>query len=475
MTIGIVRFIVPAGIIAAAIAGSASAATLTWNNVNGDWTIGTNWTPGGPPGTGDVAVVNIANPQLASDTTILGLNQGGGTISGTGNLTVTGPSNWTGGTQTGTGSTTFGDTLAISGATGKVISGGRVINLNGTTTWSGNTGANNNAITFATGTLNNNGTFNDANAFASFLDFSSGTTAFNNVGTYNKQSNTITTAEVVFNNPGVMNVNAGTMLMSASTHTGTINLADGASLEFRNGTNVLDGATLNGPGTLIVSTDGVGADGIVTINGGTLNSAFLLSGGSIRGADQVFAGAATWTGGAITGATPASTTFSSTLTISGANTKTLSGARTVNAGNTTWSGNTGNGNNAIALSSTSIFNNTGTFSDANTFDSGMSGGTFNNSGTFNKQSDTTTSIGSVFNNTGTVNVNAGTMLMQGGGTDTGAFIVADGATLEFRNGSHTLNNVTTSGDGHFPDQHGERRRRCRRHDERRHSHDRRSS
>ena len=120
----------------------------------------------------------------------------------------------------------------------------------------------------------------------------------------------------------------------------------------------------------------------------------------------------------------------------------------MNATSTDWSGNTG-ANNTISIASTSVFNNTGTFTDANTFNSTITDGTFNNSGTFNKQSGTTTTVSSVFNNTGTVNVNAGTMLMQAGGTSTGSFALADGAMLEFRNGAHTLNNVTTSGAGTF--------------------------
>ena len=99
------------------------------------------------------------------------------------------------------------------------------------------------------------------------------------------------------------------------------------------------------------------------------------------------------------------------------------------------------------MASTATLTNAGSFTDANTFDSTISGGTFNNSGTFNKQSNTTTSISTVFNNTGTVNVNAGTMLMQSGGTSTGMFNIAEGAKVEFRNGTHTLNNVTTSGAG----------------------------
>jgi hypothetical protein len=152
----------------------------------------------------------------------------------------------------------------------------------------------------------------------------------------------------------------------------------------RNGTHVLNNVTTSGDGTLEVSTENVGADALVTINGGTLNAAFLLSGSSVNGTDQVFQGPATWTGGTLTGTDTQSTTFAGTLTISGALTKSLSGGRDVNAGNTTWSGNTANGNNAVAMANTSVFSSTGTFIDANAFDSAMTGGTFSNSGTFNK-------------------------------------------------------------------------------------------
>ena len=254
----------------------------------------------------------------------------------------------------------------------------------------------------------------------------------------------------MFNNTGTVNVDAGTMLMQAGgTSTGTFAIDAGAKLEMRNGTHILNNVTTSGDGTLEISTENVGADALVTINGGTLGSAFLMSGSRMNGTDQVFTGPATWTGGNITGLTTESTTFSGSLTISGALTKTLTGGRDMNAGNTTWTGNTGNDNNAVGLSIGSVFTNTGTFTDSNAFDSSMSNGTFANSGIFNKQSATTTSMSSAFSNTGTVNVNAGTMLMNGGGTDSGVFNIANGAKLEFRNGAHTLNNVTTSGPGTF--------------------------
>lgn len=430
----------------------ASAATLTWNvNVAGDWAIGTNWTPAGPPAAVDIAVVNSGNPQLNAPATVLGYDQGGGTLSGTGNLTVTGSSTWTTGTQTGAAVTQYDGPLAISGPGVKTISGSRTVTLNGNATWSGNTGANN-TIALSTGTINNNATFTDQNTFNNALT-GSGVNAFNNTGTWTKDATSTgtTTVTATFNNTGTLNVNAGSMNMTASTHSGTINIAAGASVEFRNGTNTLNDATTTGAGTLIISTDNVGADGIAAINGGTLNSAFLLSGGSLRGTSHVFNGSASWTGGTITGLATESTSFAGTLAISGPTAKSLTGGRTVNAGNTTWSGNTGNNNNAIGISTASVFNSNGTFTDANTFDSainaGGGGGTFNNNGTFNKESATTTAIGVVFNNSGTVNVNAGTFLPGGGGTSSGVFNIADGAKLEYRNGNHTLNNVTISGSG----------------------------
>ena len=198
-----------------------------------------------------------------------------------------------------------------------MIVGGGTVNLMGTTTWSGNTGANNNAIQFWNGaTVNNHGTFNDANAFASFIEHSvGGPHNFNNIGTYNKQSNTITTTDLglAFNNSGVVNVNAGTLRPSGGTSTGTFNIAAGATLDFKNGNNTLNGATTQGLGTLAISSDLVGADAVVSINGGTHTTPFALSGSVLTGSSHTFQGAVTWTGGSISGA--GTTDFSNDVAI----------------------------------------------------------------------------------------------------------------------------------------------------------------
>lgn len=106
---------------------------------------------------------------------------------------MTGPSTWTVGTQTGTGTTEYDSALTITGTVTKTLTAGRILNLNGPTSWSGNTAANN-SITLSNGTLNNNGTFTDPNAFAASLGSGSGggTNAFNNASTYNKEGNSTT-------------------------------------------------------------------------------------------------------------------------------------------------------------------------------------------------------------------------------------------------------------------------------------------
>jgi hypothetical protein len=67
-----------------------------------------NW-DNGQPGADDVAIINAGTATLDFDITILGLTQTGGTVSGTGNLTVTGDSTWSGGTHNGAGATSFDD------------------------------------------------------------------------------------------------------------------------------------------------------------------------------------------------------------------------------------------------------------------------------------------------------------------------------------------------------------------------------
>jgi hypothetical protein len=442
--------------VSALAATPAAAVDRTWFGGNGDWFAGGNWVPAGAPAAGDRATLAAGTATLDAPAQITGLVLGGGTLAGGGTLGVSSASSWTAGSLSGTGTIDFAGDLAITGAATKVIVGGRTVDLRGTTQWSGNTAAHNNAIRFWGGaSLNNRGTFNDDNAFASFIEHNTGGPHhFNNIGTYNKTQATITTIDigVAFHNTGTVNLQAGTMRPSGGTSSGTFNIAAGAVLDFRNGDNVLDAVTTAGAGTLMVSSDNVGADAVVRINGGTHTTLLAFSGSTITGSDHAFQGVATWSGGSLSGA--ARTSFLNDVAISGAATKTIVGGRTVDLhGTTTWSGNTAAHHNAIRFWGGATLNNLGTFNDANAFASFIEHNTggphhFNNAGTYNKTQATITTIdiGVAFNNTGTVNVLAGT-LRPSGGTSSGAFHIAAGAVLDFRNGNSTLNQATTSGQG----------------------------
>ena len=365
----------------------------------------------------------------------------GSTIAGT-DRTFQNTATWTGGSFSGTAVTTFANDVTISGPTTKVIVGGGTVNLMGTTTWSGNTGANNNAIQFWNGaTVNNHGTFNDANAFASFIEHSvGGPHNFNNIGTYNKQSNTITTTDLglAFNNSGVVNVNAGTLRPSGGTSTGTFNIAAGAMLDFKNGNNTLNGATTQGLGTLAISSDLVGADAVVTINGGTHTTPFAFSGSILTGDAHTFHGPVTWTGGCDLRRRHddlrqrrddlAAPTRRSSRAV-GCSTSTAPPPGAAIPAPTTTRSSSGTAR---------TINNRGIFNDANAFASFIEhnvGGphVFTNQGTYNKLANTVTTVdlGVGFNNSGTLNLNAGTMrFVSGTQGPTGTINVASGATYQ---------------------------------------------
>ena len=231
----------------AATSDPAYAADFTWNGANGDWTLGSNWTPLGPPGALDAASINAGNAQLDSNETILAFTQSGGAVLGTGTLSVTAASGWTGGIQGGAGTSAF-SVLGITGANVKSI-GGRTVNA-GDTTWSGNTGNNNNAINISgAGIFNSTGTFTDGNLFDSSINRGNGGGTFNNQGVFNKQSNTTTAIGVAFNNTGTVNVNAGTMrVASGLTNQGVLSVAAGAIFSVANPT-FINAGTLQGNGT----------------------------------------------------------------------------------------------------------------------------------------------------------------------------------------------------------------------------------
>ncbi len=234
---------------------------------------------------------------------------------------------------------------------------------------------------------------------------------------------------VAYNNSGTTNVNAGRFtLTGGSTSASAFNVAAGAVLDFNSGTHNLNAASITGAGTTEIS--GSGSYNFVNLNGGTMGTALLLSGGNLQGTDHTLLGPVTWTGTIIRGA--ASTTVASTLAIVGANDKNLGGGRVLNVGDTTWSGNTATNNNRIRFTGGTI-NSNGTWTDSNAFDAytyDYSGtNVFNNLGTYNKLGNTTTTMNVAYNNSGTTNVEAGTFAVSSAFTNHGLVQTAAGATF----------------------------------------------
>jgi RHS repeat-associated protein len=154
-----------------------------------------------------------------------------------------------------------------------------------------------------------------------------------------------------------------------------------------------------------------------------------------------------WSAGTVDGSGNLTIPPAASLTISGG--ATLNGRTIVNQGTTTWTGTSG-----MTWAFGAQFVNSGTFTvqnDQSIFFFGP-GATpiFSNSGTFVKAAGTgTTTFDNIpFNNTGTVNAQSGTIDFAGGGTTTGAFAIASGATIDVSTTTYTLGTgATVTGPG----------------------------
>jgi VCBS repeat-containing protein len=430
-----------------------------------------------------------------------------GTLAGTGDVTVGGLTTWSSGTMSGTGDTNTDGGLNIDGTATKNLAGGRTLNTAGITTWSGATADNQSMISFSGGSvINNNGTWNDQNAFAVRMNSSGTGNEFNNNGTYNRNGLTgETQINIGFDNANAVNVNGrlalggggtssgsfsgvGTLELSGGAHTltaassittggatfssdvsgGTFNLngaydiADGGTTQVTGSTVSFNAAAADLGSTLLVSggTANIGTtsdtlsvlavsgSGTLTSNGTlTVNGVSALAGsGTIQGSGTLNAnGAFTWNGGAMGGT--GTTNANASLDINGIAQKQLTGARTLNtAGITTWSGATTNNQGEIQVSGSASINNSGTWNDENAFTVRMlnsSGtGSFTNTGTYNRNGLT----GETQINIGFHNantVNVNAGRLALGGGGTSSGSFGGVGTLELSGGAHTLTGASS--------------------------------
>ncbi len=426
------------------------ADACVWDGTSNDWN-SAHWSScggAGFPGSGDTATISSGTVHLTASQAAGGLTFSGGTIDGAGTLTISsGAMAWSGGGMSGTGSTVIaaGATLTIGGGVGL----SRTLTVNGTGNWTAGR-----IDTSGAAAINNNGTFTTTtdNGIENF----GGSQAFNNAGTFTKSTATgASYCNIPFNNTGTVTISSGTFnLNGGGTSTGTFSAAAGATLNFNGGTHdvtLAGGKSISGAGTIgytggaTTTIDGAGTynvTGTSNVTGGTVNlnlasgaGNWTQSGGTLSGSGTVTVPSGksyTWSGGGMSGTGSTVIAAGATLTIGGG--VGLSRTLTVN-GTGNWTAG------RIDTSGAAAINNNGTFTT--TTDNGIEnfGGSqaFNNAGTFTKSTATGASYCNIpFNNTGTVTISSGTFNLNGGGTSTGTFSAAAGATLNFNGGTHDV-------------------------------------
>ena len=410
--------------------------------------------------------------------TMTGLTLSAGTFGGTSAVTISGTFAWSGGAINRTGAVTLpaGSAFDISGSSTKYLQN-TTIHHSGTAT-STTTGY----VYLYTTTFNNlAGATYDMKTDAGYYT-GSGTSTFNNSGTLRKSAGTgIKDFYFVLNNDGQTDVQSGTLrLAGGGAGSGAFDVAAGAVLAFQNGThtlgaaasvagagavqvtsgtvtvagtwNVTGGTTLHG-GTLTLSGT-VTATGALTINNGTLNldAAAAYSVASLSLANGLLGGTTPltitssfqWSGGSVNRTGSITLPNTCTTTIGGSSTKYLDSVTIDNSGVVT-----SNGTGYVYLYDGAVINNLSgaTYdiqSDAGYHYAGGAASQFNNGGTLKKSAGAAAKeFYFVLNNSNQVLVQAGTLRLHNGGSSSGAFTVAPGATLQYSAGTHTLGGTSS--------------------------------
>jgi len=271
----------------------ASGATMDFNAGTHDLTGGSNVTGAGDVSvSGNPATVNVAgsyavtgNTNISSGTlnfnvptSISGGTLSGGTLAGSGTVTLTGALNWTGGTMSGVGTTAIasGASLTVSGSSSKFLSA-RTVNNEGMVTWGD---AGDIRASAGSSVFTNNGTFSAQNN--SRMSNSGGTLTFDNQpgGTVTESgAGTTTQFDVPFSNEGTVNVNSGTLRFT-STYTQTAGATHllGGSLSSVS-TVGIQGGLLDGNGSITGNVSNSGqvnpgtSPGLIDITGNYMQSA----------------------------------------------------------------------------------------------------------------------------------------------------------------------------------------------------------
>ncbi|MCF7730949.1 MAG: carboxypeptidase regulatory-like domain-containing protein, partial [Akkermansiaceae bacterium] len=418
---------------------------------------------GGTGGAGGRLQLNTGTLSAGGNLTVSAVAVGGGTLTGTGILTVTGGFAWTGGTMNGIGSLVIAATATgtLSGPSGKTLNGGWQLVNQGSLTMSGAglTLSNQNG---ANATLDNRGTLTVSDeADIAWLNFTNQPVVVTNSGTFVKSGAGTTTVLSLpqFTNSGEIRVDSGILQLATQTsHSGVLNTSTGSTLELASGTFTLapaatlavGGAMRFTGGTLVHNDGATFATGIELVAGGlTVNTAIetpslTQSGGTLGGTGILtLTGSFSWTGGTMNGTGSLVIASTATGAISGPAGKTLSGGwQLVNEGTFTLSGagltlSTQNGGNPT-------LDNRGTFTVSDEADIAWLNFTnqpvfVTNSGTFVKSGAGTTTLLSPtnFTNSGEIRVDSGILQLATQTSHSGVLNTSAGSTLNLASGTFT--------------------------------------
>jgi hypothetical protein len=396
--------------------------------------------------TGPVSISN-GNWTFNANQVFQTLTLSGGSLRGTGTVTVTNSFTWTGGSMLDAGKTLLAATASgtISGGNNKDLAVNRVLENAGTLTVSGGT-VFFNRDSFGGGAVINNlaGATLEAQGEVDFRhNFNSPGSAINNAGLFRKTgggTTELTASTISLNNTGSLSVEEGTLLLNGGgtlggsldvAGAGELNLGGGSfAVPTRTTSNIAGTITLTGGTGTIAETLGVMA-GSIDLRGGSWTfsadqsfPSLTQSGGTLRGTGNLtITNVFSWSGGGMMDAGKTLIADTATGTISGGSGKGLDLNRVLeNAGTLIAGGGplffnlSGAGGGAVINNLVgAVFEAQGELDFRHNFTSAGSG--FNNSGLFRRTGGGTTEFTSasiVFTNNGSIELVDGTLKPDAG-------------------------------------------------------------
>jgi len=354
-------------------------------------------------GAGSAAIVtggSVTIGDSAADTiSATNLQLTSGTLTGPGTLVVSNNFTWNGGTVSGSGSVTIplGTTATFGGSTGTLDE--RAINNHGTINWSKE------YLTAGTGSvITNTGTINLQDSPTLYRNAESTIT---NSGLLRKTIGSGTSDfYLTLNNTGTVEVQNGTLAFTGTTsNSGNLVVNNGASasrLEFGNGTHALNaGTTITGTGQVRIATGGE-----VTLNANITAPNVALDAGVVQGTGNLtIQDSFQWSNGTMSGNATTTIASDATMVIDTTNTKYLDTRDLVNNGTANWTGGT------IVASDGARFFNEGdmsVFGDV-TFSSTTASSELINNGTLSVATGNLLTVNGDFTNNGTVGGNVASL------------------------------------------------------------------